>query len=84
MKFRTILFLTAATAILAACEEPRPDDQADFAPPPVVEPEAPAAPDMGAPAAAPAVTDTPPPEALPPEPATSEESVQPESETLFY
>ncbi len=73
-----------AVAALAACEEPR--RQPAPAPAPVVEPETPAAEDAAAPTAAQA-PDTPPTapvEALPPDHRSSEETVQPESDTLFY
>jgi hypothetical protein len=72
----------AMLAALSACEEPRPVEDE---PPVVEEPVAPAAEDAAAPAAEPAAAATPPENtALPPEQRTSEESVQPESETLFY
>lgn len=73
-----------AVAALAACEEPRREPAP--APAPVVEPETPAAEDAAAPTAAEA-PDTPPTapvEALPPDRRSSEETVQPESDTLFY
>jgi len=75
--------LGAVTA-LAACEEPSREPAP--APAPVVEPEPPAAEDAAAPTAAEA-PDTPPTapvEALPPDQRSSEETVQPESDTLFY
>ncbi len=74
----------AATGFLAACEQPYSEPTPVEAPVPV---EAPAAED----AAAPAVAETPaapeaatPVEALPPDQRSSEETVQPESDTLFY
>ncbi|MET4683267.1 hypothetical protein [Brevundimonas faecalis] len=77
----------AATA-LAACGEPSHDQNDGAVEVQVEEDAAPAAEDSAAPAVAevPAIpTDAPPPvETLPPEKRTSEESVQPESETLFY
>jgi hypothetical protein len=70
-------------ATLAACEPPR--SESDELPPPPEEPMAPAAEDMAAPVAETAPPATPPENtALPPEQRTSEQSVQPESETLFY
>lgn len=83
---RLIALLAVSGAIaLAACEDPRPAED-DYAGPVIEEPAAPAAEDVAAP------TDTvaPPPAAPtdssthPTEPRTSEQSVQPESETLFY
>lgn len=83
-RLAALLALTGALAV-AACDDPRPahedslaDRAAEQAPPPVAE-------DAGVPAEA--VAPTPPPTdstTLPPEKRTSEESVQPESETLFY
>lgn len=83
---RLVLALVlGATAVLAGCEEPAPYDDTEMAPPPL-ETEAPAAADSAEPAAAPAVTDAPPADtsALPPDQRSSEQTVQPESETLFY
>lgn len=81
--------ITAASAVglmlgLAACDNfQTPQDPAIETAPEMVEPAAPAAEDAGADAAA---TAAPPVDstALPPEERTSEQSVQPESETLFY
>ncbi|RZJ18871.1 MAG: hypothetical protein EON91_03690 [Brevundimonas sp.] len=74
-----------AAAVLAGCEDPAPYDDTETAPAPL-ESEAPAAADSAEPAAAPAVTDAPPADtsALPPDQRSSEQTVQPESETLFY
>lgn len=88
MKTSLIAFAAVASALsLAACDDPSYDDEAQ-APPPA---EAYAAEDAGvetaAPDAAPSPTDVPPPAdqgTLPPDTKSSEESVQPESETLFY
>lgn len=82
---RLILFAMAATALsLAGCEDPVQQD-AEMAPPPMEGPEAIAAEDQGVPAAdTGAAIDTPPVDTLPPEERSSEETVQPESETLFY
>lgn len=81
------LFLTFAligAGTLAACDEPEPVREA---PAVVVEEtvEAPAAEETAQPAAdAAALPSAPPVDTLPPEQRSSEESVQPESETLFY
>lgn len=71
-------------AALAACEEPSREPAPATAP--VVEPETPAAEDAAAPTAAeaPDKPSTAPVEALPPDQRSSEETVQPESDTLFY
>lgn len=85
---RSIFVLAAASSVLAlsACDD-RPsranDDYREMsvepAPPPVKEETPPPAPEVQDP------TPTPPPSTtLPPEERTSEQSVQPESETLFY
>lgn len=83
MKFRlTALAVAAAGLGLAAC-----DDGYDAPPPPppvVEEPATPAAEDVAAEAAAEAPAPSPPVDALPPDQRSSEETVQPESETLFY
>lgn len=73
-----------ASALLAACEGPAPSEDIETAPAPL-EAEAPAAEDAAAPAAETA-PQTPPADttALPPDQRSSEQSVQPESETLFY
>jgi len=81
---RTILVASALALALAACDQPAPEAPAELPAAPM-EPIAPAAPDAGAPVSAPSAVDTPPANtALPPEERTSEESVKPESETLFY
>lgn len=79
-----LAFALGATALLAACEGPAPSEDIETAPPPL-EAEAPAAEDSAAPAAETA-PETPPADtsALPPDQRTSEQTVQPESETLFY
>lgn len=85
MKRLIALFAAAGALALAACDDPRHnDEQPDVTPPPADQTVAPAAEDSAAPAAAPA---TPPPadsSTLPSEKRTSEESVKPDSETLFY
>lgn len=69
---------------LAACDEPRPDDYDRVE----VQTEtiAPAAEDSASPAVetAPEPVEAPPTDALPPESRSSEQTVQPDSETLFY
>lgn len=79
-----LLALTGALGV-AACDEPRSTDE-EFADAPMEAPVAPAAEEVGEPVAAPSAVDTPPPDTttLPAEKRTSEESVKPESETLFY
>ncbi|GAA0626473.1 hypothetical protein GCM10009422_24150 [Brevundimonas kwangchunensis] len=78
------LLAVSGAFALAACEDPRPVED-EFIGPPVEEPVAPAAEDVAAPTDAvappPAPTDS---SSQPTEPRTSEQSVQPESETLFY
>lgn len=85
-----ILILAAvalgAAAVTACDNYDQRDDDYETAPPPM-EPVAPSAEDSAAPVVAPDVTDqvpAPAPDTLPPEDRTSEQSVQPESETLFY
>lgn len=86
---RAILVL-AATAMaalgLAACEDRRSSDHDEERAPPVeVAPPEPAAPEQ--PVETPHVADpvpSPPPEKLKPDERSSEQSVQPDSETLFY
>jgi hypothetical protein len=85
---KSLIPLTGLVLVLtlSACEEPVSRD-AEMAPP-VEVPIASAAEDAGVPAAdATAPTDQPPlptDGSLPPANPSSEESVQPESETLFY
>ncbi|CAN5278193.1 hypothetical protein BH09PSE1_BH09PSE1_05930 [soil metagenome] len=78
---RLILVLAVGAAALAGCDDPRPEET-ETAPPPM---EAPAPPPPETP---PPVQTTPPPPtdvtALPPDQRASEETVKPESETLFY
>ncbi len=74
----------AASGFLAACEQPRDEREPFEAPAPV---EAPAAEDAAEPAVAeaPAAAATAAPtETLPADKRSSEETVQPESDTLFY
>lgn len=86
MKRLILLAALGATGlVVAACEEPVSRDL-ETAPPPIEAPVAPSATDAGVPAAdTGASTDVPPTNStLPPEDRSSEETVQPESETLFY
>lgn len=76
--------LGAAGLALVGCEDPV-SRQAETAPPPIEAPGAPAATDQAVAAAdTTAATDVPPASTLPPEQRASEETVKPESETLFY
>lgn len=84
----SLIFLAVLTgaAALSGCDDPAPRDRGDD-----MRVEADAAADAGvetaAPEAAPNPVDTAPPAdqgALPPDTKSSEESVQPDSETLFY
>lgn len=84
MKRLMLLAALGASLAVAGCEDPVPQ-QAETAPPPIEAPVAPAATDQGVAAAdTTAPTDTPPNSALPSEQRSSEETVKPESETLFY
>ncbi|MNH48769.1 hypothetical protein D3C73_03220 [compost metagenome] len=77
----------SATALLAACSDPASDHDYDAVEIQTEEQTAPAAEESAAPAVAeaPIPTDAPPPvDTLPPEQRTSEQTVQPESDTLFY
>lgn len=83
---RLVLASAIAMTGLAACDDftrPAAPEEPAVAEAPV----APAAEDVAVPTTTPAPVDTPPPTdstTMPPPPATSEQSVQPESETLFY
>lgn len=81
------LFALAAIAgavAVAACDDPRPAEP-EVMDAPLEEPVAPAVEEVQAPVAAPSATDVPPDNsASPAEKRTSEESVRPDSETLFY
>lgn len=86
---RRSIFVLAATALaasaLAGCEDRQSRPEDDYQP--SVEQPAQPVEDAGEPVVVPEVTDpapTPPTETTPPEERTSEQSVQPESETLFY
>lgn len=85
-RLAALLALTSALAV-AACDDPRPAPEDSLADKAAEQPMAPTAEDAGAPAEAVAPTTPPPPTdstTLPSEKRTSEESVQPESETLFF
>lgn len=83
---RLIAILALSTAFgAAACGDPNAGDS-ETADAPMDAPVATAADDAGAPVAAPSAVDAPPADSttLPSEKRSSEESVQPESETLFF
>jgi len=83
MKRLIALFAVAGALALTACDDPRStDEQPDVTPPPAAM--APAAEETAAPVAAPAATPPVDSSTLPSEKRTSEESVKPDSETLFY
>lgn len=84
-RLAALLALTSAFAV-AACDDPRSSEEDSLADKAAEQPLAPAAEDAGVPTEAVAPTPPPPTDtnAIPPEKRTSEESVQPESETLFY
>jgi hypothetical protein len=83
---RLIAILALSTAFgVVACDDPNANDS-ETAEAPMDAQVAPAADEVGAPVAAPSAVDAPPLDStsLPSEKRSSEESVQPESETLFY
>lgn len=88
MRFTVAAALVAAAGLLSACEDTSYQEPQGYEP---ME-EAPVAEDLGAPASGVVVEDSsamdpvPQPDqtALPPDERSSEETVQPESETLFY
>lgn len=83
---RLMLLAALGTAGLAVagCEDPA-SQRAETASPPIEVPVAPSATDQGvATADTTAPTEVPPNSTLPPEQRSSEETVKPESETLFY
>jgi hypothetical protein len=83
---RLIAILALSTALgVAACGNPNGND-AETAEGTMDAPTAPTAEDAGVPVAAPGAAAAPPADSttLPPEKQSSEESVRPESETLFY
>ena len=79
-----LTFALVCVGALAACDDPDTyDEQPEVVAEDVVE--APAADEVAAPVVEPAALPSAPPvDTLPPEKRSSEESVQPESETLFY
>ncbi len=84
MKRLIALFAAVGAMALAACDDPAPgDSQPDVTPPPA-EQAAPAVEDTAAPVVAHAAPPPTDPSTLPPEKRTSEESVKPDSDTLFY
>ncbi|HUH10823.1 MAG TPA: hypothetical protein VLZ51_08295 [Brevundimonas sp.] len=77
----------SAAAFLAACSDPQSDHDYEAVEIQSEEPAAPAAEESAAPAVAeaPAATEAPAPvDAIPHDERTSEQTVQPESDTLFY
>lgn len=83
---RLIAILALSTAFgVAACDSPNANDS-EVADTPMDAPLAMPAEDAGVPVAAPDAADAPPADSstLSPEKRSSAESVQPESETLFY
>lgn len=84
MKRLMLLAALGAGLTVAACDEPV-QRQVEPTAIPMEDPVAPAAEDHGVAAADTAApTDAPPVDTPPSEPKTSEQTVQPESETLFY
>ena len=85
MKRLFALVAIAGAVALTACDDPRPAEP-EVMDPVMEEPVAPSIEDAQAPVAAPDATDMPPTDnsAAPSEKRTSEESVRPDSETLFY
>ena len=84
MKRLFALVAMASAVALTACDDPRPAEP-EVLDAPMEEAVAPAVEEVQAPIAAPSATDTPPDNSTSPsEKRTSEESVQPDSETLFY
>lgn len=74
----------SAAAFLASCDEPQHYESVEIQTETPAAPEAPAAEDSAAPAVAEVPVDKPPVEAIPHDERTSEQTVQPESDTLFY
>lgn len=84
---RLIACLVLSSALAAAaCDDPRESNEPETADVAMEAPVAPAAEDAGVPVAEPSAVDKPPADSttVPPEKRSSEESVKPESETLFY
>jgi len=86
MKRLIACLVLASSLAVAACDDPRASNEPETVDTTTDSPVASAAGDVGVPVAAPSAVDTAPTDstALPPEKRTSEESVKPESETLFY
>jgi hypothetical protein len=84
MKRLFALVAIAGAVALTACDDPRPAEP-EVMDAPLEETVAPSIEEVQAPVAAPAATDTPPDNGRAPAgKRTSEESVRPDSETLFY
>lgn len=83
MKRLFALVAMAGAVALSACDDPRPAEP-EVMDDPMEEAVAPSIEEVQAPVAAPSATDTPDNSTQPAEPRTSEESVKPDSETLFY
>lgn len=84
MKRLFTLVAIASAVALTACDDPRPAEP-EVMDPLMEEPVAPSIEEIQEPVAAPSATDTPPDNSRSPtDKRTSEESVQPDSETLFY
>ena len=84
MKRLFALAAMASAVALTACEDPR-HAEPEVMDMPMEEPVAPAVEEVQAPVAAPSAVDTPPDNSTSPsEKRTSEESVRPDSDTLFY
>ena len=84
MKRLFALAAMASAVALTACDDSRPAEP-EVMDMPVEEPVAPAVEEVQAPVAAPSAVDTPPDNSTSPsEKRTSEESVRPDSDTLFY
>jgi hypothetical protein len=83
MKRLFTLVAMAAAVTLTACDDTRPAEP-EVLDAPIDEPVAPAVEEVQVPVAAPRAVDRPPSDTLPAEKRTSEESVQPNSDTLFY
>lgn len=83
MKRLFALVAMAGAVALSACDDPRPAEP-EVMDDPMEETVAPSIEEVQAPVAAPSATDTPDNSTQPAEPRSSEESVKPDSETLFY
>jgi hypothetical protein len=86
MKRLILAMAICGAATLAGCDDVRQPQTETAPPPPEAAPVAPAAPDHTAPASDTVPTPPPPIDGttLPPDQRPSEETVKPESETLFY